>query len=78
MAANGPASDRSPANSRMLEDICNLVQIAQISGSFSGGFCQVSLPLFQGIGEPTFCVSMTISFQMEIQCARLPVVAERP
>ncbi|WP_181321726.1 hypothetical protein [Trinickia symbiotica] len=49
----------------MFDDICSLVRIAQISGSFGGGLWPVSLPLFHGTHEPARAVrvSMTISFQ---------------
>jgi hypothetical protein len=49
----------------VFEDICRLLRIAQICGSFSVGFCPVNLPLFHGTldaAEP-FSVSMTISIQ---------------
>ena len=44
------------ARSRLLLAICNRIRIAQTSLSFSGGFCPVSLPLFQGVWCGLSCV----------------------
>ena len=44
------------ARSRVLFDICNQIRIAQTSLSFSGGFCPVSFPLFQGVWCGLSCV----------------------
>ena len=42
--------------SRVLLAICNRIWIAQTSLSFSGGFCPVILPLFQGVWCSLSCV----------------------
>lgn len=55
------------ASSRRFDAIWSRVQIAQISLSFNGGFCPVSLLLFHGTQWPTTTFSdfMTISFQVK-------------
>lgn len=55
------------ARSRTRDDSCRCTRIAQISLSFSGGFCQVSFPLFHGTRDRPVLLSvlMTISFRLK-------------
>lgn len=55
------------ASSRAPLAICSQIRIALIYFSFSGGFCPINLPLFQGTWDSRrcVCVSMAGSFLVE-------------
>jgi hypothetical protein len=55
------------AKSRVFAPSCSRIRMAQISRSFSGGFCPVSLPLFHGTRSTVLLMvaSKTISFQVK-------------
>jgi hypothetical protein len=67
------------ASSRTFDDIWSLVRIAQISRSFNGGFCPVSLPLFLGtrrvLEELSVSMSTSSSMKGDRFCAPATVVA---